>query len=171
MSNDSYKLRIDRPIKVHYEGPEIHGGKSSINTLRTNDFDEVTCEKCLDTIERRGLRDRPDLEDISVESSNVQAYVDKRDDTLKHRLDAASNAMLERNAQRRRLGQETVDSIISGRESLNHEEVLALAKLGKRIIKALSCDANGEGIPCRTDRFTAMGDMLRYLDICMEAKE
>ena len=79
--------------------------------------------------------------------------------------------MLERNAQRRRLGQETVNSIIAGRESLNFQEVIVLAELGKRIIKSLSCDANGEGIPCRTDRFTAMGDMLRYLDICMEAKE
>ena len=157
-------------IKTHYKGPELHGGKSSDNTLRTEDFDEVTCEKCQDAIEKRGLRERPDIADGYFQSSNVQAYVDEVDGSLKKRLNAASEAMLERNAQRRRLGQETVDSVISGRESLSFEEAIVLVELGSRIILSLSCDANGDGLPCRTDRFTAMGDMIRYLDIAMEAK-
>lgn len=157
-------------IKTHYKGPELHGGKSSDNTLRTEDFDEVTCEKCQDAIEKRGLRERPDRADGYFQSSNVQAYVDEVDSSLKHRLDAASSAMLERNASRRRLGQEAISDIVDGEQSLNYEEVIVLAELGRRIIASLSCDANGDGLPCHTDRFTAMGDMLRYLDIAMEAK-
>ncbi len=171
MPKDKASWRAEHgEIKVHYKGPELHGGKASKNTLRTEVFDEVTCEKCQDAIERRGLRDRPDRADGYFQSSNVQAYVDEVDNSLKHRLDAASNAMLERNASRRRLGQETVDDVIGGKQSLSFEEVIVLSELGRRIIASLSCDANGDGLPCHTDRFTAMGDMLRYLDIAMEAK-
>jgi len=53
-------------------------------------------------------------------------------------------------------------------KSLTDEEVDMLAGIGKRIVLSLSCDANGDGIPCRTDRFQAMEDMMAYLIIGME---
>ena len=33
-------------------------------------------------------------------------------------------------------------------------------------MKSLSCDANGDGFPCSTDRLQAIEDMLHYLTIC-----
>jgi len=49
--------------------------------------------------------------------------------------------------------------------TLNKREIKQLAKLGKGIIASLSCDVNGMGIPCRTDRFAAVKLMGKYLKI------
>lgn len=46
---------------------------------------------------------------------------------------------------------------------LNDIEIEELADLGQRITTSLSCDANGTGTPCRTDRFAAIEDMINYL--------
>ena len=40
-----------------------------------------------------------------------------------------------------------------------------LVKIGDNIQKDLSCDANGTGLPCRTDRLEAVSNMKRYLEI------
>ena len=49
--------------------------------------------------------------------------------------------------------------------TLTNKEVDELVKLGKDIQAGLSCDANGTGIPCRTDRLDAVSNMKRYLEI------
>jgi|TARA_B100001964_G_scaffold117819_1_gene131265 hypothetical protein len=49
--------------------------------------------------------------------------------------------------------------------ALSNKEIKKLSKLGKNIQRSLSCDINGMGIPCRTDRFTAVEDMIEYLKI------
>ena len=46
---------------------------------------------------------------------------------------------------------------------LTDSDMVKLAKLGKLIQIDLSCDANGEGVPCRTDRLTAVEHMITYL--------
>ena len=48
---------------------------------------------------------------------------------------------------------------------LNAQEQEELFRLGDDIQKDLSCDANGSGIPCRTDRLSAVANMKRYLEI------
>ena len=48
---------------------------------------------------------------------------------------------------------------------LSDIEIEKLEKLGDDIQKDLSCDANGIGIPCRTDRLEAVSNMKRYLEI------
>jgi hypothetical protein len=48
---------------------------------------------------------------------------------------------------------------------LNSQEQEELFRLGDDIKKDLSCDANGTGIPCRTDRLSAVENMKRYLEI------
>ncbi len=48
---------------------------------------------------------------------------------------------------------------------LNKKEIKKLANLGKGILANLSCDVNGMGIPCRTDRFAAIESMIEYLKI------
>ena len=48
---------------------------------------------------------------------------------------------------------------------LSNIEIEKLEKLGDDIQKDLSCDANGIGIPCRTDRLSAVENMKRYLEI------
>ena len=50
-------------------------------------------------------------------------------------------------------------------ETLSNKEIKKLTKLGKNILASLSCDVNGQGIPCRTDRFTAVENMIEYLKI------
>jgi hypothetical protein len=49
--------------------------------------------------------------------------------------------------------------------TLNDTEIAELVELGKRIHESLSCDANGTGLPCRTDRLEAVRDMVRYLKL------
>ena len=48
---------------------------------------------------------------------------------------------------------------------LTDEKVEELVELGKQIQMDLSCDANGYGLPCKTDRFEAIRNMIRYLEI------
>ena len=50
-------------------------------------------------------------------------------------------------------------------DTLTNKEVDELVKLGKDIQAGLSCDANGTGEPCRTDRLDAVENMKRYLEI------
>ena len=50
-------------------------------------------------------------------------------------------------------------------DTLNKKEIKRLIELGKRIQLGLSCDINGQGIPCRTDRLQAVKDMIEYLKI------
>mgnify|MGYP003148566431 CR=1 FL=1 len=50
-------------------------------------------------------------------------------------------------------------------ETLSNKEIKEISKLGKKIQTSLSCDINGQGIPCRTDRFSAIEDMIEYLKI------
>ena len=40
-----------------------------------------------------------------------------------------------------------------------------LVDLGEKIRGALDCDANGRGLPCRTDRFYAVEHMIAYLTL------
>ena len=49
--------------------------------------------------------------------------------------------------------------------TLTEEDLVELAELGTKIQLGLSCDANGTGMPCRTDRLEAVKNMVRYLEI------
>jgi len=48
---------------------------------------------------------------------------------------------------------------------LTEEEMVLLADYGATIRGSLECDANGTGVPCRTDRLYAVEFMKRYLAI------
>ena len=50
-------------------------------------------------------------------------------------------------------------------DTLNKKEIKMLIELGKKIQLGLSCDINGTGLPCRTDRLQAVQDMVEYLII------
>jgi len=50
-------------------------------------------------------------------------------------------------------------------DTLSDAEVKRLAELGKKIMLSLSCDINAEGMPCRTDRLTAVFLMKEYVRI------
>ena len=50
-------------------------------------------------------------------------------------------------------------------DTLSNKEIDKLVKLGGDIQQDLSCDANGTGLPCRTDRLEAIKNMKRYLEI------
>jgi hypothetical protein len=50
-------------------------------------------------------------------------------------------------------------------DTLNKKEIKKLSQLGKRIQLGLSCDINGHGIPCRTDRLQVVEDMIEYIMI------
>ncbi len=154
------------------------GTRVSVSTASSELIEETTCKKCLKEIDKRGLRspENKDVKTMDVKTSNVQAYIDDVSEhgrrAVKYRLEAATNAMFERNAARREsmLKVEAEKGVIApGTVSLTTEEVIELAELGRRILLSLSCDANGEGLPCRTDRFEAMGDMIKYLNIGMSA--
>jgi len=49
--------------------------------------------------------------------------------------------------------------------TLNEKEMKRLKKLGVLIQRGLSCDINGQGIPCRSDRFASVYYMIEYLQI------
>lgn len=49
--------------------------------------------------------------------------------------------------------------------TLTDEEVQELVELGEQIKGGLSCDLNGTGLPCRSDRLAAVESMIRYLQI------
>ena len=51
------------------------------------------------------------------------------------------------------------------RDTLNDVEIEELVFLGKGIIGGLGCNANGEGLPCRSDRIASVRLMERYLEI------
>ena len=48
---------------------------------------------------------------------------------------------------------------------LNNEEMSQLIYLGHKIKQGLSCNANGDGVPCRTDRLDSVKNMKEYLMI------
>ena len=48
---------------------------------------------------------------------------------------------------------------------LTDKEINKLVELGADIQRCLSCDINDTGLPCRTDRFTAVELMQKYLKI------
>ena len=50
-------------------------------------------------------------------------------------------------------------------DTLTEKDIERLVKLGGDIQQDLGCDANGTGIPCRTDRLEAVSNMKRYLEI------
>ena len=50
-------------------------------------------------------------------------------------------------------------------DTLSNKEIDKLVKLGGDIQQDLSCDANGTGLPCRTDRLEAIKSMKKYLEI------
>ena len=49
--------------------------------------------------------------------------------------------------------------------TLTDTDIKRLVKLGGDIQQDLGCDANGTGLPCRTDRFSAVENMKEYLEI------
>ena len=55
--------------------------------------------------------------------------------------------------------------IRNSKDILTNEEVERLSVLGKYIQANLSCNINGEGLPCRTDRLSAVQSMKEYLSI------
>ena len=50
-------------------------------------------------------------------------------------------------------------------DTLTDKDIKELASLGKSIKLGLGCNANGHGIPCRTDRFAVVKAIKRYLEI------
>jgi hypothetical protein len=50
-------------------------------------------------------------------------------------------------------------------DTLSNKESDNLIDLGVKIRNDLGCDANGTGLPCRTDRLEAVSNMKRYLEI------
>ena len=50
-------------------------------------------------------------------------------------------------------------------DTLNDKEVKRLTELGQAILGGLSCNANGDNFPCRTDRLDVVKHMLEYLEI------
>ena len=48
---------------------------------------------------------------------------------------------------------------------LTDHDVKRLGELGQAILGGLSCNANGDNFPCRTDRLDAVKHMKEYLDI------
>ena len=50
-------------------------------------------------------------------------------------------------------------------DTLSNKEIDQLIDCGKAIQEDLMCDANGTGLPCRTDRLDAVENMKRYLEI------
>jgi len=50
-------------------------------------------------------------------------------------------------------------------DTLTNKDIDRLVKLGGDIQQDLGCDANGTGLPCRTDRLSAVESMVEYLEI------
>ena len=48
---------------------------------------------------------------------------------------------------------------------LSDQEQACLVRLGRDILACLGCDANGTGLPCRTDRLAAVKKMREYVAI------
>ena len=50
-------------------------------------------------------------------------------------------------------------------DTSNNTEIESLRELGEKIQQDLSCDLNGTGLPCRTDRLEAVENMIKYISI------
>jgi len=50
-------------------------------------------------------------------------------------------------------------------DTLTNKDIDQLIDCGKAIQEDLGCDANGTGLPCRTDRLSAVESMVEYLEI------
>ncbi len=50
-------------------------------------------------------------------------------------------------------------------DTLSNKDIKKLVKLGGDIQLDLGCDVNETGLPCRTDRFSAVESMIEYLEI------
>jgi len=50
-------------------------------------------------------------------------------------------------------------------DTLSDKDFKKLAKIGKHISMGLSCDINGEGVPCRTDRLNVVEAMIEYIEL------
>lgn len=50
-------------------------------------------------------------------------------------------------------------------DHLSEKELDVLKTLGEKLINSLSCDINGYGVPCHTDRFESIRLMKEYLQI------
>ena len=48
---------------------------------------------------------------------------------------------------------------------LTDKDITELVELGQSIMISLSCNLNGDRFPSRTNRFQAIEDMKRYLEI------
>mgnify|MGYP005821319803 CR=1 FL=1 len=48
---------------------------------------------------------------------------------------------------------------------LTRSDLKELARLGKAISRALACDINGTGIPPRSERFDAVNNMVKYIEL------
>jgi len=48
---------------------------------------------------------------------------------------------------------------------LTDSDIEELVVLGKRLVLGLSCNANGDDFPCRSDRIQVINDMVQYLKI------
>ena len=50
-------------------------------------------------------------------------------------------------------------------DTLTDKDITELVELGQSIMLSLSCNLNGDRFPSRTNRFQAVEDMKRYLEI------
>ena len=50
-------------------------------------------------------------------------------------------------------------------DTLTDTDIKRLVKLGGDIQQDLGCDVNDTGLPCRTDRLSAVESMIEYLEI------
>jgi len=48
---------------------------------------------------------------------------------------------------------------------LSDREIKQLVDLGCKIKQGLDCNANNDGLPCRTDRLDSVENMKKYLEI------
>jgi len=58
--------------------------------------------------------------------------------------------------------------IIESNDILTDEDIHRLAILGQNIMATLSCDINGKGFPCHTDRMESIKLMKEYISIHKE---
>ena len=106
------------------------------------------------------VSDYDDLDDLYVDPDTEMADAEKMEDIIK---DIRSD-----------IRRTNIDSKVEeylriktsyGKGRLTDEEINRLGILGKSIKKSLSCDINGEGLPCRDDRLSAVGLMKKYISI------
>ena len=54
---------------------------------------------------------------------------------------------------------------MTGKDTLTNSDIKKLVHIGKDIVLSLSCDINGIGLPCHTDRMEAIKGMVEYLRV------